>query len=228
LEKTMSRIWNSVVTVLLFAAPAQADIIFQLVSTDPSVPQNGAAGVVVLPYARGAGLTAAAGTTFNSQDFAMNANDAVAGDDYIEWGFVSPTVFNLSSFNVRYDRSPTGPTEARIEFKTTVGAGGSFQTVFSDNDISVNGENNLSIDLSSFDNVTSGTFRLIAWGATSPAGTLDFENSTVIGGGPLAVSFQLEGTIAAIPEPSTFSLIAVCVLLTSRTRSLRRTQSLRL
>ena len=140
----------------------RADVMFEIVS-GPSVSassaQNVAAGISVAIYSRGAGLIAAGdSSTFNSAGFTPNGTeaDAIANGDSITWGFTSATPYNLTDFDIRYDRSPTGPTGIWIEFQAN---GGVFQTVFSDSGVSENGETVLGTTLTSFTNVSTGTFR---------------------------------------------------------------------
>lgn len=202
-------------TILLMAAivlcgtgQSFGAIIFQLISAEnSSTVVSQAPGVVGTGYSRGNGLTSATGVTFNSRDFTLNGTqaDAVTNDDFVQWSFTSSNAFNLTDFDIRYDRSGGGPTNLRIDFQAN---GGAFSTVFTDTDVSSAGENNVGIALSS-NSVTSGVFRLYGWGAADLLGTFDLENNAAIGtssGGN--VSFELNG-ITAVPEPSSIALVSL-------------------
>lgn len=204
----------ALITVALgvVAAQANAATLFEIVSfnTDTTGPltQNVDAGVSsVAVYQRGPGLDFNAGGTFNSKGFddGTDAGTAIANGNYITWGFTS-SAFDLTSMSFRYDRSNTGPALGVIQLSIN---GGAFADVFSDSDINASGEENLAVDLSSFDNVTSATFRFAGWGATSNAGTFDFENTANING----ASFQLLGEAAnPVPEPATMTVLVAAGL----------------
>lgn len=192
------------VCLAAFPVQSQGGVIFEIVSgpsVDLSSAQNSAAGAAVTTYTRGFGLVSGpSSSTFNSEGFTVSGieADAVANGDYITWGFTSATPYDMTDFDIRYDRSPTGPTGIRIDFQAN---GGAFQTVLSDLAVNANGETITATSLSSFGNVTSGTFRLIGFGATDSGGTFDFENTTGISSP--GSSFQLNGTAAvAVPEPA--------------------------
>lgn len=197
------------VVVLLGAGQSLGAIIFQLISTEnSSTVVSQASGVVGTGYSRGNGLTLASGGTFNSQGFNLNGNEAAAisSNDFVEWSFTSSSAIDLTSFDIRYDRSAEGPSELRIDFSSN---GGAFTTVHNDANVSVLGENNLGIILNST-GVTAGAFRLFAWGATDTNGTFDLENNASIGvDGANPVSFELNGTITSVPEPSSISLVSL-------------------
>lgn len=183
------------------AGSGQGAVIFELTSdANASTAQNVAPGVLVTGYTRGSGLTVFAGETFNSSGFTTNGaeSDAVDNGDFITWGFTSTTALHLTSFDIRYDRSGTGPASLRIDLN----AGSGFSEVFRDPAVSATSEDNLAISLASFTNVTSATFRLVGWGASSTGGTFDFENAPAISSP--ASSFQLHGELAAVsvPEPA--------------------------
>ena len=198
-----------VVAVVCGASNSFGDIIFQIVSADPSSTVVGqATGVLGTGYSRGAGLAAqGGGSTFNSDNFTLNGTEtsAVANNDFVQWSFTSSNAYDLQNFDIRYDRSPQGPINIRIDFQSN---GGVFSTVFVDTSVDADGENNIGISLNST-GVTSGVFRLYGWGATSTAGTFDLENASAIGtNAGNNVSFELHG-ITAVPEPSSIALFSL-------------------
>jgi predicted extracellular nuclease len=140
-----------------------------------SVPPSSAGpGVTGLDLTRGSGINQNAGGTFNSNSWnGIDLASAQTANDFLQWGFTSTTAYDLTDFDIRYDRSGTGPNSLAIQASIN---GGSFQTIFTDTNVNEAGENNLDIDLSAFDNVTSATFRLFAWGARSSQGTFDIED----------------------------------------------------
>jgi hypothetical protein len=186
---------------------------FEIVSgptVSASSAQNAAAGISVTTYTRGSGLSpAGASSTFNSSGFTVGGTEAnaVTNGDFITWGFTSATPFDLTDFGIRYDRSANGPSGIRIDFQAN---GGAFQTVLSDAAVSDLGETIIGTSLASFGNVTSGTFRLIGFGASATAGTFDFENDAAISSPDS--SFQLNGTPTAVPEPASAVIVGTLFL----------------
>lgn len=189
---------------------AQAVTLFEIVSantdTTGSIAQSvnsSVSGVTV--YTRGSGIEFNSGGTFNSKgwDDGTSAASAVAAGNFVTWGFTAASgkQFDLTDMSVRYDRSNTGPALGVIQLSVN---GGSFVDVLTDNDINVNGEDILGVNLASFGNVTSATFRFVGWGATAAAGTFDFENAVTING----ASFQLNGTVESVPEPASMIVLA--------------------
>ncbi len=212
---------------VFLAAQASAVTLFGIVS-GPTVSASSAVGVDAAitvatvsgsVYVRGQGLSAAgASSTFNSQGYATNSVGlAITNRDFITWSFTSSTGHDLTSANIRYDRSGTGPDDLAFQFSTD---GTNFTTIFTDTAVSDSGENVLNIDLSAFDNVTSGTFRVVGWNASSATGTFDFENNAAIGTiGSADVSFILTGE--PVPEPTTMAILAAAGLMAARRRKSR-------
>ena len=210
--------YNKCLLFLLFISrvgfECQAGVMFQILSgptVSESSAQNEASGISVFTYSRGSGLTeAGTSSTFNSTEFALNGTEAnaITNGDFITWGFTSAVPYNLTDFDIRYDRSDTGPTGIRIDFQAN---GGAFQTVLRDLVVDANGETIIGTSLTSFGNVTSGTFRLIGFGATDSAGTFDFENDNAISA--RTSSFELNGSpTAAVPEPSSVAFLGTLFL----------------
>lgn len=198
----------------LFASTARGGLILQVISgPDANSSSAGitAVGVGLIGFSRGPGIaTESPSATFNSTSFTLNGTeiDAVLNGDYIEWSFTSTSSYNLDDFDLRYDRSPSGPSSLRVDFNAN---NSGFTTVLRDAAISDAGENAIGISMSSFDGITSGTFRLYAWGATNTTGTFDFENASAIGVNQLSnpVSFELNATLTAVPEPSSMLLLGL-------------------
>ena len=206
----MNKITLIGLAVLALTGSAQAVTLFELVSAPDSTVQNQDASVAsVTVYTRGSGVSVNAGGTFNSKGWedGSDLNSAVAAGNYIDWGFTSVTgmQYDLTDFSVRYDRSGTGPVAGAIQLSVN---GGAFSTVHFDGDINDAGEDNLGISLAGMDNVTSATFRFVGWGASSAAGTFDFENMAAVNG----ASFQLTGNAEAVPEPATMVVLAAAGL----------------
>jgi len=185
------------------ALPAQAEMI---VAYDASNSPTGAAatewlaGTTASALIRGSGLGAGTGATFNSSGWSDEPTD------YLEWGWSSSVPLDLSDLDIRYDRSTSGPSVIGIQLSIN---GGGYTSIFSDASVNVNGEDNLDIDLSAFDRVTSASFRLFGSGASSGTGTLDIEPLTGISPDRGIV---VNGTVAAVPEPGGFELAAVAFL----------------
>ncbi|MEM9773871.1 MAG: ExeM/NucH family extracellular endonuclease, partial [Chloroflexota bacterium] len=158
-------------------------------------PAFEATNVTGAALSRGAGVSQTSGGNFNSNNWTQGGDLAAAqsNNDYIEWGFTSTTPFDLSTMDIRYDRSGSGPTSIVIQVAIN---GGTFQTVFTDTSVSSNGENNLGIDLSSLDAVTSATFRLYGFGATSSGGTFDIEDTNLFDGANGLIIYGESSTVS--------------------------------
>jgi hypothetical protein len=143
---------------------------------------------------RGSGLNAGTGATYNSSGWTDEATD------YLEWGWSSSPPINLTDLDLRYDRSGSGPTSLDIQLSVN---GGAYQTIYTDTDVLDTGEDALDIDLSSFLDVTSASFRLFGFGASSASGTFDIEP---LGGVTPDRGIVVNG-VAAVPEPSSLGLL---------------------
>lgn len=166
-------------------------------------------GVTPLDLSRGPGVSAGSGATFNTIGWTDEATD------YLEWGWSSSSPLQLTDLDLRYDRSASGPSMLEILLSVN---GGAFNSIFLDNSVSESGEEALDIDLSSFSNVTSATFRLLGSGASSSTGTFDIEPLTGISPDRGIV---VNG-VAAVPEPGAIALFGVGgLMLLSRLRRRR-------
>jgi hypothetical protein len=125
--------------------------------------------------------------------------ESIAGGDYIQFT-VTPNagyMFSATNFSFIWDRSSTGPGNVTLRssldsFSSDLGTvtgitGGVFAT------------NNIPLSLTNI--TTAVTFRIYGWGATNAAGSGGFDTNTN------AVNVSLDGTVVAIPEPSTYALI---------------------
>jgi hypothetical protein len=177
-------------------------------ATLPATTANAVFGTVAADLARGSGIVQANGSTFNSSGFSTSSTsfaDAVTEGDYLSFGFTTTTPVDLTDMDIRYDRSGTGPNQLQIQLSVN---GGLFTPVFTDNSVSDLGEDNLSIPLSLFTNVTSATFRTPKFGATSTNGTFDIETINFAGGG--TVGIEVRGTASAtVPEPTALVLVGL-------------------
>jgi len=134
-----------------------------LIANNTNVSANG--------ICRSSGISENAGGTYNSRNWSTDAT--LDANDYLEWT-VTPNVgfaLDLTSMDLRYDRSNTGPTMVNLQLDS--GAG--FVTIFTDVAVSAGSENN-TIDLSAFTGITNIlTFRLFAFNASNITGTFDIE-----------------------------------------------------
>lgn len=203
---------KKILTIIGLAAAAmlassQAQItLYEIVSgptTSESSTQNVHADVSSAgTLTKGAGINFnSSGSTFNVTAFDTTIADfdgAITANEIITWSFTLSSAYDLRDFSIRLDRSNTGPSEVRIDLDT----GSGFTPVLTINSLDAAGANFLNVDLTAFTGVTTGTFRLSAYGASSAAGTFDFENTTAINS-TNAASFQLR----AIPEPTTVAFL---------------------
>lgn len=163
-------------------------------------------GVTGFNLARSAGLTQNNGLSFNSKGWSQGLDkaSAVAGNDAIFWGFNSTLGYDLTSISFGYDRSNTGPSAIALDFFIN----NVFQAeIFSDASVATNSTASATIDLSAYDNVTNGFFRLVGWNATGGGGTFDIENRALLGGKGILISGDL--TAAPVPVPATLALFGL-------------------
>jgi hypothetical protein len=131
-------------------------------------------------------------------DGAGDLASSIAADNYIEFT-VSPTsgnMFSATSFDFTWQRSGTGPTDLALRSSLD-----GFATNLGTANIGGTGFTPVSMALSLTNITTAVTFRLYGYNATSAAGTAGFDTDTN------AINVTLNGTAAAIPEPSTYALI---------------------
>lgn len=154
-------------------------------------------GVTASDLIRGDGLKAGTGGTFNSSGWTDEATD------YLEWGWTTSDPLNLTDLDLRYDRSASGPQAIDIRLSTN---GNAYASIFTDDSVSTAGEDVLDIDLTSFTDVTSASFRLFGSGAASASGTFDIEPIT---GLSIPRGIVVNGTAAAVPEPAAIELASI-------------------
>lgn len=204
----MKNLFISAALAVAVAAPASAATLVSYVSSNTPgslAPTFEAAGVTGLDLSRGSGIEQnVSGATFNSKGWTeADLSAAIVGDDFLRFGFSSANTYDMTSLDIRYDRSGTGP----MQIELFASAGGSlYSSIFSDPDVGVNGEVN-TIDLSSFAGVTGLSFLLFGWGAGN-FGTFDIENAASFGGNGI----RINGTqVAAVPLPAGLPLLAVAL-----------------
>jgi hypothetical protein len=176
-------------------------------NTAGTIAASVANGVTPLPLSR-TGVAQGNAESYDGTNFTTNATADLS--QYFQWGWsTSGTPRDLATLDIAYRRANTnGPEALRIDLSVN---GGAFQTVFSDNSIAsqpqVGGEANPGIDLSSFDNVSSATFRLYAWAATGSSGRqLEIKPNA-------ALAYSDGIAVYAVPEPTTITLLVVTLAL---------------
>ncbi len=174
--------------------------------------------VAPLFLSRGPGLVPNQGITFNSRDWSTAATLNTTIGDFVQWGWsASTTGYNLENFTLQYDRSASGPAQLAIQLSAN---GGAFQTVFSDASVNI-GDETHTVSLTSFDNITSATFRLFGFDASSTGGTLDIERFNADPNPSRAI--VVRGFAVAIPEPGSMgTLLIVMSFLVSVARPSRK------
>ena len=176
--------------VFTVAGVAQADVIVQYGtagSTTSLAPVVVAPEVTADNLVAGTGIDVQAFSTFNFSNWdPANTSfaDAVAADEVWTWGFdvTSLVDIDLTTMDIRLDRSSTGPDDFEIQASVNGGAATTVLT-YNYNDGTV-GVNFIGVDLSSIGTVSNGdsvVFTLGAFNAESTTGTFDLETITFPG-----------------------------------------------
>jgi hypothetical protein len=211
----------AVVATIAFAGIPGADLFAQsiIVGYDSTNP-NGAGGdpapdlaaaeamaqVNPLLLSRGPGLVPNQGIAFNSRDWSTATTLNTSIGDYVQWGWSASTVgWNLENFTIQYDRSTSGPTQLAILLSAN---GGAYQSVFSDSSVNI-GDETHTVSLTAFDNITSASFRLFGFDASSTGGTLDIERFNADPAPPRAI--VVRGFAVPIPEPAAMGALLLVV-----------------
>lgn len=189
------------------AAPAQAMLLvrYQTANVPTLAPAEVNPAVTATDMTAGSGLQLNTGGTFNwnSWDTASTTYDeAVAADDFWTWGFevtAANVAITPTSFDIRLDRSSTGPGDFEIRAAVNNGVPVSLLSYsFGGGTIGVDFTN---VSWSALGMLNPGdevVFTLAAFGSTSPAGTFDLETiDSNIGGN---VSLQLNADISDIAD----------------------------
>jgi hypothetical protein len=201
---------------LAFSAGAATVVEFTSVNGIQVAADLEGTGVTGFSLGRSTGLNQNAGGTFNSNDWFIGGDklQALVAKDSLFWGFNSTIGYDLTTLSFGYDRSPTGPKSIAVDFFINNVSQGQ---IFADLNVAENSSATATIDLSAFDNVTNGFFRLTGWNATSSQGTFDIENRAALGGKGIVIN----GDISPVPLPAGLPLLlgglAVLVGLRRRT-----------
>ena len=171
-------------------------------------------GISGIDLTRGAGLNAAPGTTFNSNDFdtaSTDVFDALISNDYLAFGFsvTGSNSLDVTDILVELDRSGTGPTDVFLLFDGDGDGFEGFDDVLQQFSIPDPGavltfNTGLPTGLTSADGINE--FRFYFAGATNSAGTSDIEGD-LIGGTTGNIGLQINGTFNIVPEPSSTILL---------------------
>ncbi|XMO87751.1 T9SS sorting signal type C domain-containing protein [Algibacter sp. AS12] len=143
---------------------------------------------------RGSGININTGGTYNSRDWTTNAT--LDSNDYLEWTLTANSGYSidLTTMDITYDRSGTGPTMVDIQVDT----GSGYSSIFTDASVSDPAEDNNGIDLTSITGITGTiTFRLYAFSANGASGTFDIEENTTTDKG-----IVINGLVNALPCPT--------------------------
>lgn len=166
------------------------------------------------PFLTAGNITRGSGVTATSASDAFSSSAWAATfdlNDYYQF-VLTPDVgytMNIDTFIFGYNRTATGPDE----FELRSDLDGFVAAIDSFSQTGTTGFTQ-SISLGAlFDNITSAiTFRLYGYSSSSGAGTFRLQD-------PAAGNIRFEGTVSAIPEPSTYAMLvlgALCVGLALR------------
>lgn len=173
-------------------------------STTSLAPVTVNAAVSAANLNAGSGIDVLAFSTFNFTNWdPANTSfaDAVADDEVWTWGFTADAVSNidLTTMDIRLDRSGSGPDD--FEIKVSVGGAAGVSVLTHDFGDSSAGVNFLDVDLSGI-TVAAGQeviFTLAAFNAESTGGTFDLETITFPGGNDGIV---INGNVSPVPVPA--------------------------
>lgn len=172
----------------------------------PDLPAaEAAASVVARDLARGPGVIPNAGVTFNSRNWSTDNNFSPTSDRFISWGWSQSDALDLTDMTLEYDRSNDGPESLVIRLSVN---GGSFVDIFSDPFISI-GDEQATIGLDGFDDVTSAEFRLYGFRANSAGGTLDIERFNTDQINEPSRAIVVRGQFATVPEPGSVAVLVM-------------------
>lgn len=148
---------------------------------------------------------------FNGWDPASTSfEDALAADDVWTWGFSvtgADAIVDLTTMDIRLDRSGTGPDD--FEIRASVNGGPAASVLAFDFGGTTAGIDFLGVDLSSLSGLTGGDevlFTLAAFNSTSTSGTFDLETVTFPSGNDGLV---IRGNVSVVPEPATALLFGL-------------------
>lgn len=196
-------------------------------TTNPTLaPSSAAAEITASDFSAGSGISAATGGTFNFNDWdPTNTSfaEAVADNEFFTFGFTvtDNVIVQLSDFDIRLDRSGTGPDDFEIQVSVNGGSGTSVLSFdFMD---STNGVDFIGTSLAAIPSLVQGdsvVFTIAAFNAESTAGTFDLESIDFGGSDPRSV--RVNGSITVVPEPGTLLFLGASSVLVILQR--RRTE----
>ncbi len=195
----------SAITAMSAGAQAAPELLLQYGTqggTASLAPYYANAAVSADNLVAGPGLDVQNYSTFNMAGWDTESTDfdaAVAAGDFWTFGFDATQSIQLTSFDIRLDRSGTGPDD--VEIRASVN-GGTGTTVFGyDYQDSTSGVNFLGLDLSgiALNAGDSLVFTLAAFNSESTGGTFDLETITYPGGND---GISIYGEVAPVPLPA--------------------------
>ena len=230
-------IWRIAFTVVLACVfgfqvgRCDADIILDYNVADSELgnlsPTNVNANVSGDDKVAGSGLLVnTSGATWNWRSWNTSNNsfaDAVAADDVWTWGFdvTNAVTIDLTTMDIRVDRSGSGPKQ--FEIQASVNGGAAVSLLTHNFGSSTSGSDFGGIDLSSLGTLKNGDsveFTLAAWESSNVSGTFDLETFT-----SQTYGTRINGTITPVPEPAALGVMSGlgCFLLLRRWRRKRKT-----
>jgi hypothetical protein len=164
---------------------------------------------------RGSGVSGSAlANSFNSTSYTVGGTigNAAANGDFLQFSFVVPTntTVSLSDLDANFRRSSTGPDAFLWQYDV----GGGFVDIGSSflfTDTNTNGVNQTDVllsGISALQNIAAGTnvsLRVLGAGATNSGGTFALGRLT-------GDDLVLNGTVSAIPEPTSLVLCTAAAL----------------
>ena len=189
----------AVVTTCFFQDAAMADLIFgnMITGTNPNTADPYTAGQVVIANVTATGIGRGSGITGRNSNNRYNASSwstalAIDLNDYFTFGFSPDSGFaiTLAEFAFVGEASSEGPKS--FAFRSSIDGFSS--------DIGTVDSTGASISLATpqFESLSSAVeFRLYGWNAVSGGGTFSVND------------FSFNGSVTAVPEPSSMALVAL-------------------
>lgn len=212
-DKLNSIITVGVVIFVSLSSFCEAQTLFEYLpanaQTTPALsPSSVSNGITVTDLTAGSGLFAEAGSYSWSDwnDSSVSPSNALAANDLWTWGFtVDSGPVNLTALSLALQKSADGPDDVDVQASINGGTGFSVLSQSFGGSTAVNSFSANQIgSVPTLNTGDSIAFTLTGFNSASPFGSLSLQGIPGSTAGLI-----VEGTLVAIPEPTTTSLLAL-------------------